>query len=127
MRKTIEETERRRTLQLEYNDKHGIVPKQIDKGIRTMLPTNNNAQKEPATEERKSTPYTVYEERERFAMVADPIVQRMTRAQLEKTIDNTKELMKQAAKDLDFLQAAQYRDEIIRLQSLLDNETAGQN
>ena len=54
------------------------------------------------------------------AFAADPIVQRMTRSQLEKSIADTTALMKQAAKNLDFLQAAQYRDEIIRLQAQLD-------
>ena len=52
-------------------------------------------------------------------MAADPIVKKMTREQLQKSIDNTTKLMKQAAKNLDFIQAAQYRDEILRLQQLL--------
>ena len=53
-------------------------------------------------------------------MAADPIVKKMTREQLQKSIDNTTKLMKQAAKNLDFIQAAQYRDEVIRLQKLLE-------
>ena len=56
-------------------------------------------------------------------MVADPIVQHMTREQLQKSIDNTTALMQQAAKELDFLQAAQYRDEILRLQALLEEKS----
>ena len=55
-------------------------------------------------------------------MVADPIVLRMTKEQLQKSIDNTTQLMKQAAKSLDFIQAAQYRDEIVRLQQQLDGK-----
>ena len=57
-----------------------------------------------------------------MAFAADPIVMRMTKEQLEKSIANTTSLMKQAAKDLDFLQAAQYRDEIIRLQKQLETK-----
>lgn len=55
-------------------------------------------------------------------MAADPIVGHMTRQQLEKSIENTQALMKQAAKDLDFIQAAQYRDELLRLQQELENK-----
>ena len=73
----------------------------------------------------KQTPkrYQPYIEPEGYAYAADPIVKRMSRKQLEKSIADTTELMKEAAKQLDFLQAAQYRDEIVRLQSLLDEET----
>ena len=63
-----------------------------------------------------------YMEAESGAFAADPIVLRMTREQLEKSIANTTALMKQAAKDLDFLQAAQYRDEIVRLQAMLEQK-----
>ena len=67
--------------------------------------------------------YQPYIEPEGYAYAADPIVKRMSRKQLEKSIADTTELMKEAARQLDFLQAAQYRDEIVRLQSLLDEET----
>ena len=55
-------------------------------------------------------------------MVADPIVVKMSKQQLEKSIEATTQMMKEAAKNLDFLQAAQYRDEIIRLQQLLEQK-----
>ena len=55
-------------------------------------------------------------------MVADPIVLKMTKEQLEKSIQNTTALMKEAVKNLDFLQAAQYRDEILRLQAELEQK-----
>ena len=63
-----------------------------------------------------------YIEPEPAAFAADPVVKRMTRKQLEKSIADTTELMKEAAKNLDFLQAAQYRDEIVRLQEELEGK-----
>ena len=58
----------------------------------------------------------VYAGPDNMVFAADPIISRMTRQQLQKGIDNTTKLMKEAAQNLDFIQAAQYRDEIIRLQ-----------
>jgi excinuclease ABC subunit B len=57
-----------------------------------------------------------------IAFAADPIIEVMTKSQLEKSIDNTTKLMKEAAKNLDFIQAAQYRDELIRLQKELETK-----
>lgn len=123
MQKTIDETARRRSIQLKYNADHHITPKQIVKSISTSLPTTKT---EVEVGKPESQPLTIqpqaYIEPEDTAMVADPIVIHMTKAQLEKSIDNTTELMKQAAKALDFIQAAQYRDEIVRLQQQLDDK-----
>ena len=74
-----------------------------------------------AIDKKKSQTYSMPQEG--TAMVADPIVMKMTRKQLEKSIQNTTALMKEAAKNLDFLQAAQYRDEILRLQAELEQKT----
>ena len=120
MQKTIEETARRRSIQLKYNEEHHIIPKQIEKKIGSTLAfssqTNNNGKEDI----RQNSKYKdVYLEPETGAFAADPIVKRMSKAELEKSIANTTALMKQAAKDLDFIQAAQYRDEIIRLQNQL--------
>ena len=120
MQKTIEETARRRSIQLKYNEEHHIIPKQIEKKIGSTLTfssqTNNNGKEDI----RQNSKYKdVYLEPEAGAFAADPIVKRMSKAELEKSIANTTALMKQAAKDLDFIQAAQYRDEIIRLQNQL--------
>ena len=120
MQKTIEETARRRSIQLKYNEEHHIIPKQIEKKIGSTLAfssqTNNNGKEDI----RQNSKYKdVYLEPEAGAFAADPIVKRMSKAELEKSIANTTSLMKQAAKDLDFIQAAQYRDEIIRLQNQL--------
>ena len=120
MQKTIDETARRRSIQLKYNEEHHIIPKQIEKKIGSTLAfssqTNNNGKEDI----RQNSKYKdVYLEPETGAFAADPIVKRMSKAELEKSIANTTALMKQAAKDLDFIQAAQYRDEIIRLQNQL--------
>lgn len=120
MRKTIDETARRRSIQLKYNEEYHIIPKQIEKKIGSILAfssqTNNNGKEDI----RQNSKYKdIYLEPETGAFAADPIVKRMSKAELEKSIANTTALMKQAAKDLDFIQAAQYRDEIIRLQNQL--------
>ena len=117
MQKTIDETRRRREKQMHYNEEHHITPKQIVKDIKGMLtPTEEGTQLKP--QEGKPVPYL--EPDQNVAFAADPIVKRMTRQQLEKSIADTTELMKQAAKNLDFLQAAQYRDEIVRLKALIE-------
>lgn len=123
MQKTIDETARRRSIQLKYNADHHITPKQIVKSISTSLPTTKTEGEigKPESQSLTIQPQA-YIEPEDTAMVADPIVIHMTKAQLEKSIANTKELMKQAAKALDFIQAAQYRDEIVRLQQQLDDK-----
>lgn len=133
MQQTIDETARRRQIQLKYNADHGITPQQIRKDIKGTLSAFADAQQHDAPKtasagkvaDSKQTPkrYQPYIEPEGYAYAADPIVKRMSRKQLEKSIADTTELMKEAAKQLDFLQAAQYRDEIVRLQSLLDEET----
>ena len=115
MQLTIDETLRRREKQIRYNEAHGITPKQIIKNIsQPVLQKENRAD--------------VKELRREFGIAADsgvmsaadPIVARMTRPQLEKCIADTRRLMKEAAKNLDFLQAAQYRDEIFRLEKELE-------
>ncbi len=121
MQRTIDETARRRTIQLKYNEDHNITPQQIRKAITSALPTGKD------TEDTHTTPSTttgryVYTEPETAAMAADPIIRSMSKEELQKSIDNTTALMQQAAKDLDFMQAAQYRDEIIRLQKELEEK-----
>lgn len=121
MQKTIDETNRRRIIQLQYNEEHHITPKQIVKGIQTSLtPLQHIEVPETTSELSSARPYKPYIEPEHAAFAADPIVQHMTQEQLEKCIANTKMLMKQAAKELDFLQAAQYRDELVRMEKQLE-------
>ena len=120
MQKTIEETARRRSIQLKYNEEHHIIPKQIEKKIGSTLAVSSQTNNNGKEDIRQNSKYKdVYLEPEAGAFAADPIVKRMSKAELEKSIANTTALMQQAAKDLDFIQAAQYRDEIIRLQNQL--------
>ena len=122
MRKTIDETLRRREKQLEYNAQYHITPTQIKRSIKEILPTTKNISMSAniANEKMKAQKYNI--QSEEIPMVADPIVLKMTKEQLEKSIQNTTALMKEAAKNLDFLQAAQYRDEILRLQAELEQK-----
>ena len=120
MRQTIDETTRRRTKQLKYNEEHGITPKQIVKAIDSNLLVRHGGEDNADTPKAKA--YRPYIEKDGLEMVADPILRKMSRKQIEKSIDDTAILMKKAAKELDFLQAAQYRDEIIRLKGLLEDE-----
>ena len=137
MQKTIDETARRRSIQLQYNADHGITPKQIQKAITSALPMGKEEEAASGAAAIKSikgaqgfqsvqgadgSQQRVYIEPDSATMVADPIVRSMSREELEKSIANTTALMKQAAKDLDFMQAAQYRDEILRLQKELEEK-----
>ena len=116
MQLTIDETARRRMKQMKYNEEHGITPKQIEKAIK-----QSDLRLFAEGEEAGGNEQTAYTgPMEQGAFAADPIVQQMTRPQLEKSIAETTRLMKEAAKKLDFLQAAQYRDEILRLQKELE-------
>ena len=113
MQLTIDETARRRSKQLKYNADHGITPTQIKKALNVSLTTGDSS-------DAKELQRSMANIRPVAALAADPIIERMTRPQLEKSIAETKRLMKDAAKRLDFLQAAQYRDEIIRLEKELE-------
>jgi len=105
MRKTISETNRRREKQLAYNELHGITPTAIKKGERNSFANvDPNAYIEPDLSQ---------------AIAADPVVQYMSRPALEKAIAKTKKSMQDAAKRLEFLEAAQLRDELIKLEDLL--------
>ena len=123
MQKTIDETMRRRTKQLKYNEENNITPTQIVKAIKGTLPVGSESNLTAQTASiGRNVGQAYVEPNNGVLFAADPIVAKMSKAQLEKSIANTTILMKQAAKDLDFLQAAQYRDEIIRLQKELEGK-----
>ncbi|HBN47204.1 MAG TPA: excinuclease ABC subunit B [Prevotella sp.] len=116
MQRTIDETARRRAIQLKYNEDHHITPKQIVKDIKGVLPTASG----DAYEKPQMAAEYAAKGMDTGTFAADPIVRNMTRQELQKSIDNAKALMEKAAHDLDFIQAAQYRDEIVRLEKQLE-------
>ncbi|MBP3472582.1 MAG: excinuclease ABC subunit UvrB [Paraprevotella sp.] len=112
MRATIDETNRRREKQLRYNEEHGITPQQIRKARKANELVGGGTSQQTA-----ARPY--YAEEEHITVAADPIMEYMTREQLGKSIERTRKLMQEAAKKLDFIQAAQYRDEMLRMEEML--------
>lgn len=113
MRQTIDETNRRRAKQLAYNEAHGITPKQIKRAH------NNVLLEKTESESSASKPKAYTDAPEQMYAAADPIVQYMSKEQLQKSINRTRKLMQEAAKKLDFIEAAQYRDELLRLEDVL--------
>jgi excinuclease ABC subunit B len=114
MRRTIDETNRRRIKQLNYNTQNNITPKQIEKALTSIMGDNaGKSQKEKVN---------FYAESDHIDVAADPVVQYMSKVELEKVIERTKKAMQKASKELDFITAAQFRDEMYALQELLKNK-----
>ena len=114
MKKTIDETNSRSEKQLAYNEEHGITPKQIQRARNAALLGNNSNEVTGTTQGPKA-----YIEPSSDTTAADPIVQYMTKPQMEKTIERTRKLMQEAAKKLEFIEAAQYRDELLKLEDMM--------
>lgn len=111
MRKTIDETERRRAKQMEYNDKHNITPTQIRRAQTAI------AQGLPVDYLKGA----YYDDTKDIAAEADPVESTMNAEQLRKAIDKSNRMMKTAAEKMDYIIAAQYRDEMMKYIELLDN------
>jgi excinuclease ABC subunit B len=119
MQLTIDETTRRREKQIIYNAEHGITPTTIFKSKEEIIKSSS------VLEIRKPEPKAYIEADDEYSMVAEPVVSNMTAAQLHKSIDDTRKLMLQAAKDTDFLSAAKHRDEMQSMQKLLKEKFGG--
>ena len=116
MQRTIDETNRRRAKQIAYNTEHNITPTTILKSTEDIFKHNIGQG------ERKGEPQPYIEPQDKTALglVADPVVHLMSKQQLEKAIVDAKKKMLQAAKDMDFLEAARLRDEMYGLEKILD-------
>jgi excinuclease ABC subunit B len=111
MRRTIDETARRRAVQIQYNEDHGMVPTPLNKSKERILESTKVADGDPTTRNLK------YDYSEELALAADPVVQYMSLEQLEKSITHTRKQMEKAAKELDFIEAARLRDELFTLEA----------
>lgn len=121
MARTIDETNRRRSLQIAYNSKHGITPTTVFKSHDEILKQSSVLDFSPANKNKnKSMPYM--ENSGEMSLASDPIMQYMSKEQLEKSLKETEKRMKAAAKDLDFITAAQLRDEMISTKNLIQTK-----
>jgi len=115
MDKTITENNRRRELQIKYNTEHGITPKTVHKSREEIM-------KSTGVTDGAHVKHAAYYENEEVDIAADPVVQYMTKPQLERNIDATHKAMLKAAKEMDFMEAARLRDEWKQLQELLKSK-----
>jgi excinuclease ABC subunit B len=112
MERTMEETQRRRKKQLDYNDQHQITPTQISRSTRSIFDQNREELNRAGA----------YADQARSELAADPVVQYMGAPELEKAIEKAKKQMEKAAKELDFIEAARFRDEMYAYQELLNQK-----
>jgi excinuclease ABC subunit B len=112
MHQTIDETNRRRSVQMAYNEEHGITP-------QTLRKTREEILSKQSILDIRGTKARAYIEPDEPSLAADPVLEYMSRDKIEKMIENTEQKMKKAAKELDFISAAQYRDELFALKKRL--------
>lgn len=113
MQLTIDETNRRREIQVQYNTEHGLIPTQINKSTESILGQTKVAEKMISEK--------AYIEAERISLAADPVLKYMTKDEIKKVLSSTKKEMEKAAKELDFYEAARLRDEMFELEKRLGN------
>jgi len=116
MQRTIDETNRRRAVQMAYNEEHGITPTTVYKTKEAIMGQTSVA------DAKKEVKMYAGPDEETASIAAEPIIHYMKRDELEKVIKKTEKQMEAAAKDLDFLQAAKYRDELAELRKLLKKQ-----
>jgi excinuclease ABC subunit B len=114
MRRSIDETNRRREKQIAYNAANNIIPRQIVKSMTSII-----GQTAVASASGKAS--KAYIEQEALSIAADPVVKYMSKEQLEKAVIQARKAMEKAAKELDFIEAARMRDEMFALQEMLKN------
>ena len=113
MREAIDETDRRRKIQLDYNIANGITPQTIIRSKESILGQTKVA-------DSKKSMKRYYIEDEEKSMAADPVVAYLSKDDLTKLIERTKKAMEKAAKELEFMEAARLRDEYLALQKLVE-------
>ena len=111
MKQAIDETNRRRAIQMEYNEEHGITPMSVKKDKSEILRQTGVADKKKGAKK-----YYIEEEQ---SIAADPVVSYMSKEQLNKLANETRRKMEKAAKDLDFMEAAKLRDELMEVEKLI--------
>jgi excinuclease ABC subunit B len=116
MQAAIDETNRRRQVQLEYNQKHGITPKTVLKSREEIMKQTSVA------DSKKATVKKYYIEPEEQTLAADPVTAYMSKEDLTKMADRTRKAMEKAAKELEFMEAARLRDEYMAIQKLIENK-----
>ncbi len=115
MQAAIDETDRRRTVQIEYNKKHGIIPRTVLKSKEAILSQTAVADSKKATKK-------YYVENEEVTLAADPVVAYLNKAELMKMADRTRKAMEKAAKELEFMEAAKLRDEYMAIQKMIEEK-----
>ncbi|WP_324675483.1 excinuclease ABC subunit UvrB [Hymenobacter sp. GOD-10R] len=119
MQRAIDETNRRRAVQMAYNEEHGITPRTVTKSREAIMGQTSVADMRKIEPQAYVSPEAMGDT---MTLAAEPIISTMNRAELEKVIKKTEKLMEGAAKDLDFLQAAKYRDELAQLRQMLKSK-----
>jgi excinuclease ABC subunit B len=119
MQVAIDETNRRRRIQMEYNAEHGITPKPVFKSREAIMEQTSVADKNRKKDAKSRRAYV---EPEEVSVAADPVVAYMDTKQLEKLVQETQKKMERAAKELNFMEAARLRDEFMELKKLLDDK-----